>query len=308
MNKIMKYLLLVSISIISIVVMSNKAYAESPNDIMPTKYLYVNDFANILPQKEQQEIIDQNLKYKDTEEKPEIVVTTLDNTGGLSIDDFTNKLMSRSQWKIGDKQNNNGVHILFAKNNGQNNILIKTGSGLKAILTKDKLNNILNKYKTDIKSDDTNHNVKAIMNIYNDIIPEIQTHQIRQPKENFILKHISLIIAFAIILFGIGLFVGRDFIEYYNIKNKRTTGLLHGRYDDLNGYFYGLDFPGVFPNKAIDKDGNMLTYNNSDNEWSTIVRDGNPWSEYHDSNNIDNGSSDTSDFGGGDSGGNDSSL
>lgn len=78
----------------------------------PSTEFYVYDAANLLDGATKQKIIQINKNYERTKEKPQIVVATVPNLQGTSVEDFAQKLAT--SWGIGNKEHNNGILILLS--------------------------------------------------------------------------------------------------------------------------------------------------------------------------------------------------
>lgn len=140
-------------------------HAESTNPT-PTKEYVVDDYANILNDSTKQLVINQEKQYQKTATKPQVVVMTVKSTGNYSIDDYADQLLENSRWKFGKKGLDNGVLILFAQNNGQNNVRISTGYGVEDILPDALTNQILQGSKTLLKSNDNNNINAGLQNVF----------------------------------------------------------------------------------------------------------------------------------------------
>ena len=91
---------------------------------------YVNDYANMLTP-EQRQNINTDLSSFDKKTSNQIVIATFNSLNGKSLEDFSIKLANK--WKIGTKQNNNGVLLLIIKNDRK--MRIEVGRGLEGALT-----------------------------------------------------------------------------------------------------------------------------------------------------------------------------
>lgn len=140
-------------------------HAESTNPT-PTKEYVVDDYANILNDSTKQLVINKEKQYQQTATKPQVVVMTVKSTGNYSIDDYADQLLENSRWKFGKKGLDNGVLILFAQNNGQNNVRISTGYGVEDILPDALTNQILQGSKTLLKSNDNNNINAGLQNVF----------------------------------------------------------------------------------------------------------------------------------------------
>ena len=115
--------------IIFILAISNFVFAAKI-PAAPTENIYVADYAAMIDDATKNQILaiggELDKKYK-----AQIVVVTLDNLGGSSIEEYANELFN--SWGIGDKDLNNGVLILIAKN--ERRFRIEVGYGLEGAIT-----------------------------------------------------------------------------------------------------------------------------------------------------------------------------
>lgn len=95
----------------------------------PAEGSYASDFANILRDDTEQRII---ALGKQLEQKTgaQVVLVTIDTLNGQDIDSYGNELFSR--WKIGQKDKDNGVLILFALK--ERLLRIEVGYGLEGAI------------------------------------------------------------------------------------------------------------------------------------------------------------------------------
>lgn len=111
------------------------ASAEIPK---PPSDFYVADYADVLTEETEQNIVSQNDRlYSET--GGQIVVVTVDFLDGETIDDYAYDLFN--QWEIGSAEYNNGVLLLLAI--GEDNYYALTGSGIENELSAGKLDDIL---------------------------------------------------------------------------------------------------------------------------------------------------------------------
>lgn len=242
--KKLKWLVVLALPLL-LLVMSTKSidsHAESTNPT-PTKEYVVDDYANILTDSTKQLVINQEKKYQQTETKPQIVVMTVKSTGNYSIDDYADQLLENSRWKFGKKGLDNGVLILFAQNNGQNNVRISTGYGVEDILPDALTNQILQSNKTLLKSSDNNDINKGIQNTFQRVatildkryanLSEKQAKQkLADKKPNYLIVGLIFIIIAAIIVSVILLINNQD-----DDDNDHHYGGGGGRRDDGLGSF-----------------------------------------------------------------------
>ena len=124
----MRKFLLTGMAIFILAISNFVLAAEIPT--APTKNIYVADYAAMIDDATKNQILaiggELDKKYK-----AQIVVVTLDNLGGSSIEEYANELFN--SWGIGDKDLNNGVLILIAKN--ERRFRIEVGYGLEGAIT-----------------------------------------------------------------------------------------------------------------------------------------------------------------------------
>lgn len=109
------------------------ARAESPAEIpnpQAARRSFVADNANVLSDATERKL-DDLINGVKSRTGAEIVVVTVSNLGGLSVEDFANELFNR--WKIGGKAKDDGVLVLAAISDRK--IWIEVGYGAEAELT-----------------------------------------------------------------------------------------------------------------------------------------------------------------------------
>lgn len=90
----------------------------------------VVDAAGLLDSTEQSALEDKLRDYE-IETTNQVVVVTVLSLGGITIDDYANRLFNR--WGIGQKEKNNGVLLLVAPK--ERRVRIEVGYGLEQLLT-----------------------------------------------------------------------------------------------------------------------------------------------------------------------------
>ncbi|CAH1853380.1 TPM domain-containing protein [Convivina intestini] len=151
------------------------ARAENPDALKPSQSYVVNDYANILSDSSQQHIIDQAKRFQATKSQPQVVVITVNNTDGMDMKSFTNELTLRQVWQAGKKGQDNGVLIVFAKNNGQNNVRVATGTGVESSLPDGKISQLLNENRSQLKSSDNTQINQGLMKLFDEVCQNIPT-------------------------------------------------------------------------------------------------------------------------------------
>lgn len=147
--------------------------------LSPTNDFFVNDFANVLSEQTEAEIMQKaaNLYYAC---KAQAVVVTVDNLGGDNIDDFAYDLAN--DWGIGDAESDNGILVLLAVE--EREIKIEVGSGLEGAIPDSKAGRIIDTYGLEyLRNNDFDN---GIASIYNSIVNEIYIEYGLSADENYI--------------------------------------------------------------------------------------------------------------------------
>lgn len=105
----------------------------------PKTKFYVNDFAELINDDAEQNILKVNLNYEKTKERPQIVVATVKNLQGLDENKYAVELFEK--WKIGNNEYNNGVLVLLSLE--ERRIKIEVGYGLEGAITDSESGRIL---------------------------------------------------------------------------------------------------------------------------------------------------------------------
>lgn len=109
--------------------------------VSPTNDFYVNDYANILSNDTKNYIINQSQKIESAD-GTQIVVVTVKNLEGLSIEDYSLKLFRN--FKIGDSSKNNGLLLLLSYEDRK--FRVEVGYGLEGILPDGKTGRLIDEY------------------------------------------------------------------------------------------------------------------------------------------------------------------
>ena len=124
-------------------------------DVKKVNTIYINDKANLLSESTKQDLLkigtDLDNKYK-----AQIAVYTIDSLNGEAIEDYANKLFR--ELGLGDKEKNNGVLILVAKNDHK--ARIEVGYGLEGDIPDGKAGRILKSMLNDFKKDKYDEGIK----------------------------------------------------------------------------------------------------------------------------------------------------
>lgn len=153
------------------------AQAESPKNLRPdAQHSVLTDRADILTQATKDLVLKQEKYYSTTKQKPQIALLTISSSRGEELNDYINDMYLTNRWNIGDAKRDNGVLILFAKNNGQNNVFISTGEGAETYLTDAKTSDILNNNKSLLKSGNTASINQGLQKTFKSVVQVTNNH------------------------------------------------------------------------------------------------------------------------------------
>jgi len=97
--------------------------------VNPTNNFYINDYANILSSETEEYILSKSIALNNVD-GTQIVVVTVPNLGGYSLEEYANELFNT--WGIGSKDKNNGLLLLLALE--EREFRVEVGDGLGGIL------------------------------------------------------------------------------------------------------------------------------------------------------------------------------
>lgn len=140
----------------------------------PTSDFFVNDFAGIITDSdaESMQALGESLHYQTT---AQVVVVTVNDMGGESIDDFAINLAR--DWGIGTAKADNGVLLLLSLS--EREVKIEVGSGMEGALTDAKCGRILDIYGMEhFKNDNFSEGLNAV---YGAIVNEVAIEILGEP-------------------------------------------------------------------------------------------------------------------------------
>lgn len=135
----MKKSLLSIMLVVILLITGTFAYGQSVKLPEHTKEFYVNDFADLIDEEAENNMIRVNLNYENTKEKPQIVIATVPNLQGLDESKYIVELFEK--WEIGNKEYNNGLLVLLSLE--ERRIKIEVGYGLEGAITDSEAGRIL---------------------------------------------------------------------------------------------------------------------------------------------------------------------
>ena len=122
---------------------------KASNIVKPTKEFYVNDYANILSSETENYIMDKSVALNEVD-GTQIVVVTVPDLDGNSLEDYAYELFK--EFKIGDKEKDNGLLLLLALEERQ--FRVEVGNGLEGILPDGKTGRFQDQYIIPYLKDD----------------------------------------------------------------------------------------------------------------------------------------------------------
>lgn len=132
----------------------------------PTNEFFVNDFANVLSSQTEKYIVERGAAAAETD-GTQIVVTTVESLEGRTVDEYALDMLR--DWGIGDKEKNNGLLILFAKQDRK--IKIEVGYGLEGDINDAKAGRLLDNYA--IPELRKNNFDEGLLTLYKAILAEL---------------------------------------------------------------------------------------------------------------------------------------
>lgn len=115
---------------ISLLILSLSFSSFAINIPEPTNDFFVNDFADVISEENEQEIMKIGVDlYKQT--SAQVVVVTVDSLDGYEVNDYALEL--GREWGVGSKESSNGCVLLLSVNDRE--VTIQVGYGLEGCLT-----------------------------------------------------------------------------------------------------------------------------------------------------------------------------
>lgn len=131
-----KLRLIAALGIICILLMG-----AAPEDLQPTSRFFVNDFADVLDEEDEDAIYQLGVSLFE-QTKAQAVVVTVPSMDGMDLESFSYTLAE--SWGIGDEEDDSGVLLLLALEERESRI--EVGYGLEGALTDLRTGQIQDKY------------------------------------------------------------------------------------------------------------------------------------------------------------------
>ncbi|MEE0898990.1 MAG: TPM domain-containing protein, partial [Acutalibacteraceae bacterium] len=145
----------------------------------PSDNFYVNDFADVMTDSDEQEFLSRAVALEKAT-TAQVVVAAVEDLGGDEPYEYATEL--GRQWGIGNEEADNGVLILFARDDRE--IFIAVGYGLEGALPDSKTGRIIDVYGLeDLRNDNFS---KGILSIGKALINEVYIEYGLQPEEGYV--------------------------------------------------------------------------------------------------------------------------
>lgn len=131
---------------------------EEEETLKPTKNFYVNDFADVISDEDESQILSKAIALNE-KTTAQVVVVTVESLDGKEAWQYALDL--GREWGVGDEEKDNGVVILLSESDRE--IEIAVGYGLEGAIPDSKAGRIIDAYGLEyLKQDDFSKGIKAI--------------------------------------------------------------------------------------------------------------------------------------------------
>ena len=170
---------LISIAAVLLVLFALCGCEEKDKYPEPTDNFYVNDFADVMTDSDESEFLTRAVALEKAT-TAQVVIATGEDLGGDEPYEYATEL--GRQWGVGNDETDNGVLILFARDDRE--IFIAVGYGLEGALPDSKTGRIIDVYGLeDLKNDNFS---KGILSIGKALINEVYIEYGLQPEEGYV--------------------------------------------------------------------------------------------------------------------------
>lgn len=136
----------------------------------------MNDFANVIDSATEA-AIDQQLDLLEQKTSSEIAVVTIQSLGGISVEEYANKLFK--EWGVGQAKQDNGVLVLVAPNDRA--MRIEVGYGLEGVLPDGLAGQIIREdFTPSFRNNDYSGGIRAGVTR---VVEVVEKHQVLTPEE-----------------------------------------------------------------------------------------------------------------------------
>ncbi len=170
---------LISIAAVLLVLFALCGCEEKEKYPKPTDNFYVNDFADVMTDSDESEFLSRAVALEKAT-TAQVVIATVEDLGGDEPYEYATEL--GRQWGVGNDETDNGVLILFARDDRE--IFIAVGYGLEGALPDSKTGRIIDVYGLeDLRNDNFS---KGILSIGKALINEVYIEYGLQPEEGYV--------------------------------------------------------------------------------------------------------------------------
>lgn len=197
----------------------------------PTKNFFVNDFANVISNADEEKMQQQGeALFKEC--GAQVVIVTVKSLNGEDLESYSLNL-ARS-WRIGSDKNDDGILLLLAVD--ERKVRIEVGYGLEGALPDSKTGRILDTYGVDrFKKNDFSTGLAAV---YDSLVNEVYIEKGLDPADGYTpVEDYSLTTKEKVIAYGIIALIVLAFI--FTNRGKRKRGFVY-----YGGGFGGGGFSG----------------------------------------------------------------
>lgn len=153
--------------------------AAAPDLPSPTRSFYVNDFAGVIDQGDEQAMLAAGIKLAAACEA-QVVVVTIPSLEGEAIETYSLQLARK--WGIGDKEKDNGLLLLLSVEEPR--VRIEVGSGLEGAIPDSKAGRILDTFM--IPYYQPGSYSQGLLDTYNALVNEVYIEYGLEPQEGYI--------------------------------------------------------------------------------------------------------------------------
>ena len=170
---------LISIAAVLLVLFALCGCEEKDKYPEPMDNFYVNDFADVMTDSDESEFLSRAVALEKAT-TAQVVIATVEDLGGDEPYEYATEL--GRQWGVGNDETDNGVLILFARDDRE--IFIAVGYGLEGALPDSKTGRIIDVYGLeDLRNDNFS---KGILSIGKALINEVYIEYGLQPEEGYV--------------------------------------------------------------------------------------------------------------------------
>lgn len=132
---------------------------------------YVMDELDWLTSEQENLVMTINRQFLQTPEKPQVVLALIDESS-VNFDHYVAETFK--SWQIGQKEYDNGILILFARNGGKHNVRIEVGYGLEELVTDSLAGQLLRSQQINLKDQHKEQVTAGLLAIFQELTSIIQ--------------------------------------------------------------------------------------------------------------------------------------